>query len=98
MGDSGPDWRRIIVFGDKVDPGLHHHYVSPKMRRRYGVTKTWMRDMIKAGKMTDELKRDMDRAADAIVIESLREKCKRESLFSWEKPSCKELREHGIYA
>jgi hypothetical protein len=93
---SGIDWRRIIVLDEDLNQRVYEVYVSPRMGKRYGVRKEWVREMTRTGKMTVDMRTEMGKAADEIYIGYLSQRCREEAYFRRDRPSCDELRRHGV--
>jgi hypothetical protein len=94
--NRGPDWPRLITFGDSLDRRVFTVFVSPTMQKHFGVPKKWINEMKRENKMTDSMIQEMKTAADEIYIRHLRDRCQRERMFARSHPSCDELMQHGV--
>lgn len=91
----------IIKFDDDIDERQFQIMITPKMQKRFGVPRSWLKQQRDRGNMRDpgrfyEL---LKKEADNVWISHLQQKCKSErGTRSRSKPSCDELRKANVRA
>lgn len=92
-------WARVIHFDDDIDERQYQVMKSTKMKKQFGVPRSWLKQqrdygyMRDPGKFYDSLKKE----ADSLWISQLQQKCKVErSNRRRYKPACDELDKAGL--